>query len=165
VIDGTLVLLLAALAGLALVAHARGGAPLVAEGFRGGADLLVRFGPVIVISFLAAGFAERLVPQELVRARLGDGAGLAGILLGTGAGVLTPAGPFVSMPVAAVLLSSGAGAGAVVAYLTGWSLLSIHRLVAWEVPILGWRFAAVRYGISIGLPVVAGLVARWLARV
>lgn len=163
-IDGTLILLLAVLFGLAFLAHARGGEQLVADGFRGGIDLLVRFAPVIVISFLAAGFAERLIPQEWVRERLGAGSGLAGILLGTGAGVLTPAGPFVSMPVAAVLIRSGAGAGPVVAYLVGWSLLSIHRLVAWEVPILGWRFAAIRYGICVALPVAAGLVARWLVR-
>jgi len=164
VIDGTLVVLLVLLGGMAILAHARGGAPLVAEGFRGGADLLVRFAPVIVISFLAAGFAERLIPQEWVRERLDHGSGIVGILLGTGVGVLTPAGPFVSMPIAAVLLRSGAGAGPVVAFLAGWSLLSVHRLVAWEVPILGWRFAATRYGVCIALPVVAGLFARWLAR-
>jgi uncharacterized membrane protein YraQ (UPF0718 family) len=163
-IDGTSVLLVAVLIGLAFLAHARGGTPLVAEGFRGGIDLLVRFAPVIVISFLAAGFAERLVPHEWVRERLDAGSGFPGILIGVGAGALTPAGPFVSMPVAAVLIRAGAGPGPVVAYLTSWSLLSLHRLVAWEVPILGWRFALIRYGICVALPVVAGLVARWLSR-
>jgi uncharacterized membrane protein YraQ (UPF0718 family) len=163
-IDGTTVLLVAVLIGLAFLAHLRGGTPLVAEGFRGGIDLLVRFAPVIVISFLAAGFAERLVPHDWVRERLGTDSGLPGILIGVGVGALTPAGPFVSMPVAAVLIRVGAGPGPVVAYLTSWSLLSLHRLVAWEVPILGWRFALLRYGICVALPVVAGLVARWLSR-
>lgn len=163
-IDGTFVVLLVLLAGLGFLAHARGGSALVSEGLRGGVDLLLRFAPVIVISFLAAGFAERLIPQEWVRERLDHGSGLVGILLGAGVGVLTPAGPFVSMPIAAVLLRSGAGAGPVVAFLAGWSLLSVHRLVAWEVPILGWRFAATRYGVCVALPVLAGLFARWLAR-
>jgi uncharacterized membrane protein YraQ (UPF0718 family) len=163
-IDGTLIMLVALLLGLVVLSHARGGEPLVVDGFRGGIDLLVRFAPVIVISFLAAGFAERLIPHEWVRDRLGAGSGLSGILLGTGAGVITPAGPFVSMPVAAVLIRAGAGPGPVVAYLVGWSLLSVHRLVAWEVPILGWRFAAIRYGICVALPVAAGIVARWLVR-
>lgn len=164
VIDGTLLLLVALLAGLAVLAHARGGAEAVHEGLRGGVDLLLRFGPVIIVSFLAAGFTERLVPQEWVRQRLDAGSGLTGILLGTGVGMLTPAGPFVSMPIAAVLLRSGAGAGAVVAFLAAWSLLSVHRLVAWEVPILGLRFAALRYGACVVLPVAAGLLARVFAR-
>ena len=53
---------------------------------------------------------------------------------------------------------------AVVTYLTAWSLLAVHRLVAWEVPILGWRLAALRYGVSLAIPVLAGLAARALAR-
>jgi len=164
VIDATFFVLLALLLGLALLSYLRGGGEQLSHGFRGGADLLLRFAPVIVISFLAAGFAEQLIPQEWVRQRLDAGSGLTGILLGTGAGVITPAGPFVSMPIAAVLLRSGAGPGPVVAFLSAWSLLSLHRLVAWEVPILGWRFAAVRYGVCIVLPVAAGLLARAFSR-
>lgn len=164
VIDGTLLVLVALLAGLALLSHARGGTDAALEGFRGGIELLLRFGPVIIVSFLAAGFAEQLVPQDWVRERLHDGSGISGVLIGTAAGMLTPAGPFVSMPIAAVLLRSGAGTGAVVAFLAAWSLLSLHRLVAWEVPILGLRFAAVRYGVCIALPIAAGLLARAFAR-
>ena len=51
-----------------------------------------------------------------------------------------------------------------VAFLTGWSLLSLHRLVAWEVPNLGLRFSLVRYAVSIVLPVAAGVAARLLTR-
>lgn len=164
VIDGTFLFLLALLVALAVASQLRGGTPAVVDGLRGGFELLLRFGPVIVVSFLAAGFTEALVPQEWVRERLDHGSGLTGILIGTGAGIITPAGPFVSMPIAAVLLRSGAGVGAVVAFLTAWSLLSLHRLVAWEVPILGWRFAAVRYGVCVAMPVAAGLVARAFSR-
>lgn len=164
VIDGTFLLLVALLVALGALSYVRGGSDAVAGGLWGGVDLLLRFGPVIVVSFLAAGFAEALVPQEWVRERLDHGSGLTGILLGTGAGIITPAGPFVSMPIAAVLLRSGAGAGAVVAFLSAWSLLSLHRFVAWEVPILGLRFAAVRYGVCIVLPVLAGLLARAFVR-
>ncbi len=163
-IDATFLLLLALLASLGVLAHARGGTQLLSEGFRGGFDLLLRFAPVIVISFLAAGFAERLIPQEWVREHLGQRSGLAGILLGTGAGVITPGGPFVSMPIAAVMIRAGAGTGPVVAFLSAWSLLSLHRFVAWEVPILGWRFALFRYAVCFALPLVAGLIARALTR-
>jgi len=156
-----MLLLLLALVGLAWV---RGGEPLVREGLGEGARLLLRFGLLIAVSFLAAGVAQSLVPRELVQGALGERAGLRGILLSTGAGAITPAGPFVSMPIAAVLLRSGASSGAVVAFLTSWSLLAVHRLVAWETPILGVRFALLRYAVSLVLPVAAGLLTRLLVR-
>ncbi len=164
VFDATLVVMLFVLAALAALAWWQGGRSLVAEGFQGGTRMVLRYALVIAVSLLAAGFAEVLVPREWVRETLGDDSGLRGILIATGAGVVTPAGPFVSMPIAAVLLRSGAGLGPVVAFLTGWSLLALHRFVAWEVPILGWNFALLRWGLSLGLPVLAGLLARGLAR-
>lgn len=163
-IDGTLLLMFAVLAALAALAHAKGGIELLTSGFGEGGRLLVRFAPVIVVSFLAAGFAEALIPQDWVRERLGSGSGMTGILLATGAGIITPAGPFVSMPIAAIMIRSGAGTGPVVAFLAAWSLLALHRFVAWEVPILGWRFAALRYVACIALPIGAGLIARAIAR-
>ncbi len=163
-IDGTLLVLLAVLAGLAALAWSRGGGAAVAQGFGSGWDLLLRFGPVMVVSFLAAGFADLLIPTDWVRDQLGAGSGVSGIALAAGAGILTPAGPFVSMPIAAVLIRNGAGAGPVVAFLSAWSLLALHRLVAWEVPILGWRFAILRYGTCALLPLLAGFVARALTR-
>ena len=161
-IDSNLWLMLGLCTLLGLLAYARGGAELVQQGFEGGGRLILRYALVIAVSFLAAGFAELLLPKAWMRASLGETAGLRGILLATGLGVLTPAGPFVAMPIAAVMLRSGAAAGPVVAFLTGWSVLALHRLVAWEIPILGWRLAVLRYGVSLGIPVLAGLAARWL---
>ncbi|MDJ0785609.1 MAG: permease [Myxococcota bacterium] len=149
---------------LAGVVGARGGADALGSAFGEGGGLLLRFGPVIVVSFLAAGLFQWLVPTEWVRENLGHEAGLRGILIATGAGMVTPAGPFVSMPIAAVLIRAGAAPPAVVAFLTAWSLLAMHRLVAWEIPILGLRFAAIRYGISLLLPVLAGLATRAIFR-
>ena len=164
VIDGTLISLLALLAGLAALAWWQGGSALAQQGLSEGASLLLRFGPLIVVSLLAAGFAGLLVPVEWVRAQLGPESGLRGIALAVGAGMITPSGPFVSLPIAAVMLRTGAGAAAVVAFVSAWMLLAIHRLVAWEVPLLGWRFALLRYASCLALPFVAGLIARALAR-
>jgi uncharacterized membrane protein YraQ (UPF0718 family) len=158
VVDGVLLTLLAMLVLLVGAAWMRGGRELVVEGLRNGGGMLVRFSLLIAVSFLVAGLVE-----QLIRA-LGAESGLTGILLGTAAGMATPGGPFVSMPLAAVLLRSGAAPGPVVAFLTGWSLLAVHRLVAWEVPILGPRFALFRFAISAGLPVLAGLLARLVTR-
>jgi uncharacterized membrane protein YraQ (UPF0718 family) len=164
VIDGTLLALVAILVGLAALAWSRGGSAMVSEGLGTGWNLLLRFGPVIVVSFLAAGFADLLLPTEWVRAQLGADSGMRGIALATGAGILTPAGPFVSLPIAAVMIRTGAGTGPVVAFLSAWSLLAVHRFLAWEVPILGWRFAILRYATCALLPIVAGLLARALTR-
>ena len=89
--DGTLLFLIAVLALVAAIAYARGGDAAVGQGFSEGWATLVRFGPMIVVSFLAAGFADLLIPPEWVRAQLGADSGLRGIALATGVGVLTPA--------------------------------------------------------------------------
>ena len=161
-VDSSLWIMLGLCTLLAILAYARGGAPLLQQGFEGGGRLILRYSLVIAVSFLAAGFAELLLPQTWMRESFGESAGLRGILLATGLGALTPAGPFVAMPIAAVMVRSGAAAGPVIAFLTGWSLLALHRVVAWEIPILGWRLAALRYGVSLAIPVLAGLAARWL---
>ncbi len=163
-IDGALLFLLAVLVALAVLAYVQGGSELLRKGFSGGGRLLTRYALVLVVSFLAAGFAEVLVPHSWIRETLAGDSGLRGILIGAAAGVVTPGGPFVSMPIAAVLVRAGAGAGPVVAFLTGWALLALHRFVAWEIPILGWRLAALRYGVSLVLPVAAGLLARAVTR-
>ena len=61
--SSTFYTLLVALAALAAVAFARGGPELVGASLLDGSKLLVRYLPILVVSFLAAGFAERLVPH------------------------------------------------------------------------------------------------------
>ena len=161
-VDSNLWIILALCTLLGLLAYARGGVPLVQQGFEGGGRMIVRYALVIAVSFLAAGFAELLLPQSWMRASFGENAGLRGILLATGLGVITPAGPFVAMPIAAVMVRAGAAAGPVIAFVTAWSLLALHRVVVWEIPILGWRLTALRYGLSLAIPVLAGLAARSL---
>ncbi|MCG8588387.1 MAG: hypothetical protein MJE66_03780 [Proteobacteria bacterium] len=164
VIDATFWVIVAVVCALLALAWWRGGGDLVARGLGQGGGLLVRFGAVIVLSFLAAGLAEVLLPREWVRGALGDEAGARAIWVGAAAGLVTPSGPFVSMPLAAAMLRTGASSAAVVAFLSAWALLSIHRLVAWEVPILGWRFALLRYAVCLGLPLFAGFGVRLLGR-
>lgn len=163
-IDKVFVTLLILLVVLCIFAWRTGGPELLRSGLSGGGQLLVRYSALLVVSFLAAGLAEVLVPHGWVSRTLGEESGLGGILIATGMGAITPSGPFVAMPVAAVMVRAGAGIGPVVAFLTGWSLLAIHRMVAWELPILGPRITAIRYGVSLALPVIAGLLARAFAK-
>lgn len=164
VIDTTFWILLALLVGLSILTWQRGGAAALGEGLSSGGSLLLRYGLVIVVSFMAAGLAEKLIPTEWVRSTLGDDAGVRGIAIAAAAGMITPSGPFVSMPIAAGMLRAGAAHAAIVAFLASWSLLAIHRFVAWEVPILGLRFALLRWLACAALPILAGLAVRALSR-
>lgn len=163
-LDGTLLVLVATVGVLAWLAWARGGEELLRRGLGDGWMLLYRYAPLIVFSFLAAGLASAILPEQWMARHLGPESGLRGILVAAAAGVVTPAGPFVSMPIAAVMIRSGAGTGPVVAFLAGWALLALHRLIAWEVPMLGWRFALLRYSTCLVLPPIAGLIARAVTR-
>jgi len=164
VFDGTLLVLIGVVAALAWLVYARGGEELLRRGLGDGGMLLYRYGLLIVVSFLAAGLASAVLPEQWMARNLGAESGLRGILLAAAAGIVTPAGPFVSMPVAAVMLKSGAGSGPIVAFIAGWALLALHRFIAWEVPMLGWRFALLRYSTCLVLPPIAGLIARAVTR-
>jgi uncharacterized membrane protein YraQ (UPF0718 family) len=159
---GSLLLIAGIVLALAALAWLRGGPELVGRGMSRGAGYLVEFGAVLVLSFVAAGLATVLVPEAWIRGALGRESGLRGILIATGAGALTPAGPFVAMPLAAVMLRSGAAVGPVLAFLTSWSLLALHRFVAWEIPLIGVGVAALRWALSLVVPVLVGLAARAL---
>lgn len=152
---------LIALCGVAL---SRGGTSLLAEALGNGTRLFLRFGAVIFLSFLVAGLAETLMPREWVSAALGEESGWKGLFLASAAGIVTPSGPFVSMPLAAGMLRSGAAPAPVVAFLSAWSLLAIHRLIAWEVPIMGASFALTRWALCLFLPVMVGALARYFFR-
>ena len=162
--DGALLVLVLVLLGLVALAWWRGGLPMVREGLAGGTDMLVGAGLLVAVSFLAAGLAEVLIPVDLMPRAFGVDSGLRGIVLATGAGLLTPSGPFVAIPIAAAMGRSGAATGPLVAYVSGWGLLAVHRLIAWEIPILGARLALTRWGVCLLLPVLAGLIARAFGR-
>lgn len=164
-LDGTLLVFAAVVLALAVAAWARGGPALVREGLSHGGGLLLQSAALLALSFLAAGLAEVLIPRDWIPTALGADSGLRGIAIATAVGVLTPSGPFVAIPIAAALERSGAGLGPLVAYVSGWGLLALHRLVAWEIPILGSQLALTRWAVCLALPLLAGLLARAFARV
>lgn len=164
IFDGNFWIVFGVLVALCGVTLARGGTPLLGEALGNGTRLFLRFGAVLFLSFLVAGLAETLMPREWVSNALGEESGWKGLFLATAAGIVTPAGPFVSMPLAAGLLRSGAAPAPVVAFLAAWSLLAIHRLFAWEVPIMGASFAFTRWALCLFLPVMVGALARYFFR-
>ena len=74
-------------------------------------------------------------------------------------GALIPSGPIISFPVAIALLHLGAGVPQLVAFLTAWSVVALHRLLMWEFPLFGAGFVAKRLTASLVLPPVAALIA------
>lgn len=145
---------------LSLVVLSRGGPPLFVEAMSGGARQFLRFALVLFVSFLVAGLVESLLPRAWVSSALGEHSGWKGLALASAVGLVTPAGPFVSMPLAAGMLRAGAAPPAVVAFVASWGLLAIHRLIAWEIPMLGLPFALTRWGLCLGAPILLGMWAR-----
>lgn len=131
--------------------------------FEGGllqaADQLVRVMPRILMALLAAGFIAKLIPGDLVGEWIGPGSGARGLIIAALAGVLVPAGPVVAFSLAAVLAQSGAAPPQLVAFVTSWCIFAMHRITIYEIPMLGWRFLALRLGAGAVLPLLAGLIA------
>ena len=149
-------LVLAGLAiALAIVAYIKDPSlPLI--GARNGFAMLAFILPRLIPALVLAGLFQVLVPQEVVSRHFGREGGLKAILIATGAGMVTPGGPMVSVPFMVALANSGAALPALVAYMTSWSLFGVQRIIAWEAPLLGWHFVWVRVIPSLAFPVVAG---------
>ena len=128
-------------------------------GIKSAMNMTVQILPLLVFALIVAGMVQVLLPQELISKWIGAESGIRGILIGTVAGALAPGGPYVSLPVAAGLLRSGAGVGTMVAFLTGWSLWAVSRLPM-EVGILGWKFTLIRLASTFFFPPIAGLIAQ-----
>ncbi len=117
--------------------------------------------PLLLCAFIVAGMIQVLLPQALVAKWVGQESGFRGIMIGCLAGGLAPGGPYVSLPIIAGLIKSGAGIGTVVSFLTGWSIWAVARLPM-EVGILGWKFTLIRVVSTLIFPPIAGLIAQAL---
>lgn len=120
--------------------------------------------PKVLAGCLLGGFATFLLPRELVIRWVGAESGLPGIFIATFIGLVFPGGPFTIYPVAGALLAAGADAGAVVAFVTSWTLLGYTRVIVYEIPFFGVDFVTWRMILTIPLPVIAGICARMAAR-
>jgi uncharacterized membrane protein YraQ (UPF0718 family) len=130
--------------------------------FRTDLELVALITPRLGAALLIAASIQVLLPREKVARWLGDQAGLRGILIATGAGMVTPGGPMTSFPVVNALHEAGTGRRALVAYLTSWSTQGFQRILMWELPLMGFEFASFRFLVSLPLPIVAGLISRYV---
>lgn len=152
------VLLYGAVLALGMLAYRRS-AGAIPEALRIARDQALSVAPRIVLAVIGAGFIAALVPPEWVATFVGRDTGLAGLLLASLIGALTPGGPMLAFAVGGAALEVGAGAPQMMAFVTAWSLYNLNRLLVWEVPIIGRLPALQRFVLALPLPVILGFAA------
>lgn len=140
--------------------YQRGGGEHVV-GLKSAGNLLLQITPLLIFAFIIAGMIQILTPQEIISRWVGAESGFRGLLIGSAIGGIMPGGPFVSMPIVAGLLRTGASVGTMVALITAWSLLAISRMPI-EIGLLGWKFTLIRLACVFFFPPIAGLIANKL---
>lgn len=128
------------------------------EAFDLGWKTLKRNALIMLLAFLIVGFVNVLSPQNLIEKFLGPDSGWQGLLLAEVLGMILPGGPYAVFPLIGVIYASGAGLGPVVTLITSWSMLALLS-VTFELPFMGWRFTAVRWGLGLAAPLAAGVLA------
>jgi uncharacterized membrane protein YraQ (UPF0718 family) len=159
--DASLWVLLALVTGAVVVALFKDpGLPL--QGLAASGRLFRGVWIELALGFLLAGLLEVLLPQPAISRWLGGEHPTRGILVGWGAGLLIPGGPYLVFPVVANLFRSGAAPGPLIALLTAKTLVSPIRMLTYEAPLLGWPLTLARFIPGILLPPFMGLVGQRL---
>ena len=128
----------------------------------GDMGLMVYMTPKVLAGCLIGTLVTLLLPREVVTRWIGVESGWSGLVIAFIAAVILPGNPLTIFPVAGALLVVGADVGAVVVFITTWSLVGYQRALVWELPFFGGEFVIWRVIISLPLPIVAGLLARVL---
>jgi uncharacterized membrane protein YraQ (UPF0718 family) len=116
--------------------------------------------PKVLAGCLIAAFVTMILPRELVARWVGHESGFSGLLIAAAFGFILPGGPITIYPVAGAFIAMGADAGAIVAFITCWTLVGYTRALVWELPFFGPHFVIWRIAEALPLPIIAGLLAR-----
>lgn len=139
------------------------GTATFAQAWRASFGQLLKFLPILVIATLVAGFTETLIPEGVIKTWLSDASGWRGIALAWFAGVITPGGSIIGLPLIAALYKSGVGLSVLMTYSTSLATLSLLRIPL-EVGFYGWHLTGVRVLVSLILPLIAGVLTQLLVR-
>lgn len=153
---GTLLLLAAALV-LAVVAYRRHDGSLLLSMNRALEQGMVIL-PRMLLALIAASFMVRLIPTEVIARYLGTEAGFTAVIIGSVAGLIVPSGPVVAFAFAAAFAGEGASLPALISFVTAWSVFATHRVVIFELPMLGSKFVQLRLLSVLPLPLLAGAI-------
>jgi len=137
------------------------GRDLAIEGLKLAGSTLWNNLAIMLAGFIIAGLMQVLLPKELIAKWLGNASGVKAVLLGCLAGGIIPGSPYAVFPIVAGFYKAGAGLGAMIGFVTAWSLWSISRLPV-EIALINPKAALIRYGITFLVPPAAGLIAHAL---
>ncbi|MDP7651137.1 MAG: hypothetical protein QGF38_05485 [Rhodospirillales bacterium] len=135
------------------------------EAFKATSKLLGMVVFRLPLALMLAGFLSQVMPSDLVGSSIGAETGLSGVVIASVVGGLVPSGPFVSFPIALTLFKSGAGMPQLIAFISGWGIFALHRILIYEWPLMGLRFTALRFAASGLVPPLTGLLAMALMEV
>lgn len=123
-------------------------------------EFIAMLAPKIGAGIFIAATLPILLPRERVGRLIGRESGVRGLVVATACGAALPGGPMMTFPLAAGLGVAGADLGAMVAFISGWSLLGLNRTLIWEFSFLPSDLVWTRYLLSLPMPVLLGLAAR-----
>jgi uncharacterized protein len=146
--------MLGILAVVMVIVFVRLGTDGLIEGLEGSVALTKRALPITLLGMGLAGMLQVLAPPGVIGKYMGDDSGLLGLGIGMMAGLITPGGPYVMYPIGNALMTSGAGIGPMAGYVSTRNLVTVNRLVVWELPFLGWPFTLTRLIVSFWMPLV-----------
>lgn len=152
----SLYLMIAMVVAAGVAVYALKGIDIVVASLQADFELLLYMIPRMAAAVILGGFVQAMVPKGMIARWLGEGAGFRGYALATIAGTCTPGGPMLSFPIVVGLRAAGAGYPALIAYVTAWATLGIHRIVTWEIPLFGEKFALARFAASLVFPTLVG---------
>lgn len=138
----------------------RGDFSLVAEGLGAGWKMGYQILPLLVVAFTMAGLVQVVIPTELTAKWIGTESGARGLLLGSVLGAVTPGGPMTSFPIVAALWKAGADIAPIAAFVFSWSIIGVHRMIIWEMPLMGPKFTLSRLAAGILFPPLLGLLTK-----
>lgn len=121
--------------------------------------------PRVLLALLTASFLAQLLPTDIIATWLNPERGFVGLIIAAGLGALIPGGAVIAAPIALLLSKAGAGLPQIMTFLTSWSLLAVHRVLVFEIPMAGWRFTVVRLSSAFAFPFVMGILAGFFTSV
>lgn len=124
------------------------------------AGFIALLGPKILAGVFIAAALPLVLPRDRVALWIGQQSGWRGLALATVAGAVVPGGPAMTMPLAAGFLAAGADLGAVISFVSSWSLLSLNRTLIWEYTFLPAPLVTFRLAVSALLPILIGMAIR-----
>lgn len=116
--------------------------------------------PLLVPLFLIVGIVLTYVTPEMIKSVLGEDSGWLGVLLGSIMGSIAFMPPFVTFPLGADLLSSGAGYAQVAAFVTTLMGVGFVYLQA-ETKFFGKKATLTRNVLAFVTAIIVALVITW----